>query len=180
MERTISVRSDRNIWDHLWRWFTLTDPLISVGRTECSSPFDKIVVRSPVPLFCILFTRTISKRAWLGRVCATRMYRSIRHIEFLKFQTGMFVEWKAPKNTIGDPRTEFHFHADCLARFEIMARPFDRLYSGIILPWIIRNDVMMAHKSDLFSARLAGIVVNRVDSVFFYKSQTQFCHFVVF
>ena len=37
---------------------------------------------------------------------------------------------------------------------------------------------MMAHKSDLFfSARLAGILVNRADSVFVYKSRTvlSFC-----
>ena len=51
MERTISVLSDRNIWDHL-----------------CSFPFEKIVVSSA--LFCILLTRTITKRAvgWDGSV----------------------------------------------------------------------------------------------------------------
>ena len=32
----------------------------------------------------------------LGRVCATRMYRYIGLVEFLKFQIGIFVEWKAP------------------------------------------------------------------------------------
>ena len=35
-------------------------------------------------------------RGGLGRVCATGMYRSIEHVEFPKFQTGIFVEWKAP------------------------------------------------------------------------------------
>ena len=34
MERTISVWSDRNIWDQLWRWSTVTGLVISVGRTE--------------------------------------------------------------------------------------------------------------------------------------------------
>ena len=34
-------------------------------------------------------------RSGLGRVCATRMYRSIGHVEFLKFQSWIFVEWKA-------------------------------------------------------------------------------------
>ena len=29
------------------------------------------------------------------------MYRSIRHVEFLKFQTGIFVEWKAPMEVAG-------------------------------------------------------------------------------
>ena len=36
MERTISVRSDRNIWEHLWRWSTLTGLVISVGQTNMS------------------------------------------------------------------------------------------------------------------------------------------------
>ena len=35
-------------------------------------------------------------RGGLVRVCATGMYRSIGHVEFPKFQTGIFVEWKAP------------------------------------------------------------------------------------
>ena len=34
----------------------------------------------------------------LGRVCETGMYRSIEHVEFPKFQTGIFVEWKAPQD----------------------------------------------------------------------------------
>ena len=69
MERAISVRSDRNIWDNLWRWFTLTSPLISVGPTE--SPFHLTKLLSPVPLFCILLAAgTISKHpvAWNGSV----------------------------------------------------------------------------------------------------------------
>ena len=37
-ERTVSVRSDRNIWDHLWRWSILTDPVISV-RWDQNVPF---------------------------------------------------------------------------------------------------------------------------------------------
>ena len=36
MERTISVWSDRNIRDQLWRWSTVTGLVISVGRTEMS------------------------------------------------------------------------------------------------------------------------------------------------
>ena len=38
-------------------------------------------------------------RRGLGRVCATGMYRSIEHVKFPKFQTGIFVEWKAPTIT---------------------------------------------------------------------------------
>ena len=36
MERTILVRTDRNIWNHLGRWSTLTGMVISVGQTEMS------------------------------------------------------------------------------------------------------------------------------------------------
>ena len=32
----------------------------------------------------------------MGWVCATQMYHSIGLAEFSKFQTGIFVEWKAP------------------------------------------------------------------------------------
>ena len=35
-------------------------------------------------------------RGSLGQVCATGMYRSIEHLKFPKFQTGIFVQWKAP------------------------------------------------------------------------------------
>ena len=31
-----------------------------------------------------------------GQVCATGMYRSIEHVEFPEFQTGIVIEWKAP------------------------------------------------------------------------------------
>ena len=39
-------------------------------------------------------------RGGLGRVCATGMYRSIEHVKFPKFQTGIFVEWKASINSM--------------------------------------------------------------------------------
>ena len=34
-------------------------------------------------------------RNGLGRVYATGMYRYIGHVKFSKFQTGIFVQWKA-------------------------------------------------------------------------------------
>ena len=34
-------------------------------------------------------------RGGLGQVFANGMYRSIGHVEFQKFQSGIFVEWKA-------------------------------------------------------------------------------------
>ena len=36
-------------------------------------------------------------RSCLGRVCANGMYHAIRHVEFPKFQTRIFVEWKVPQ-----------------------------------------------------------------------------------
>ena len=70
MERTISLRSDRNIWEHLWRWSTLTGLVISFGRSDRNVPFHLTKLLSPVPLFWILLTRTITKRAvaWVGSV----------------------------------------------------------------------------------------------------------------
>ena len=74
MERTISVLSDRNIWDHL-----------------CPSTFDKIVVPSTALLYPS-YKNNNQTRGGLGRVCATGMYRSNSEISNRNF----FVEWKAP------------------------------------------------------------------------------------
>ena len=77
------------------------------GRSDQNVPFHLTKLLSSVPLFCILLTRTITKRAvaWVGSVqseseCnAIGMYRSIGDVEFPKFQTGMFVEWKEPQSS---------------------------------------------------------------------------------
>ena len=114
----MSVGSDRNIRDQLWRWSTLTGLVISVGishffwkfssGTNRRNVFDLTPNRkfrkfwlngkrplskllSPVPLFCILLTRLNNQtHGGLGRVCATGMYRSNGHVEFPKFQTEFF------------------------------------------------------------------------------------------
>ena len=44
----------------------------------------------------VLRSHNNKTRGGLGRVCATGMYRSIEHMRFPKFQTGIFAEWKAP------------------------------------------------------------------------------------
>ena len=66
---------------------------------KCPFPFVKIVVLV-VLLFCILLTRTstITKCtvAWAGSVQPECTSCSIGQVEFLKFQTGIFVEWKVP------------------------------------------------------------------------------------
>ena len=93
----ISVQSDLNIWDHL---LFEGGPLISDGRSDRNIPFHLTKLLSPVPLFCILLARTITKRSGgLGRAGETGMYRSIGRVEFPKFLTTIFDEWKAP-NTL--------------------------------------------------------------------------------
>ena len=47
--------------------------------------------------YLVLRSHNNKTRGGLGRVCATGMYRSIEHVKFPKFQTGIFVEWKAPQ-----------------------------------------------------------------------------------
>ena len=81
MERTISVWSDRNIRDHLWRWSTY------LGRSDRNVP--STVVSYPA------YKNNNQTCGGLGLVCVTRVYHSIGHVEFPKFQTGIFVEWKA-------------------------------------------------------------------------------------
>ena len=54
----------------------------------------------------VLRSHNNKTRGGLGRVCATGMYRSIEHVKFPKFQTGIFVEWKAPQFSKSD-RLEF-------------------------------------------------------------------------
>ena len=44
----------------------------------------------------VLRSHNNKTRGGLGRVCATGMYRSIEHVKFPTFQTGILVEWKAP------------------------------------------------------------------------------------
>ena len=61
-------------------------------------PYLKVCIHCPVPLFCILLTK--KKKKTKRRVCATGMYRSIGRVKFPKFQTGIFVEWKAPRGVL--------------------------------------------------------------------------------
>ena len=55
-------------------------------RQKCPFPFGKTAVSS-----------TILLHPGLGLICAARMYHSIGHMEFPKFHTGIFVEWKVPQ-----------------------------------------------------------------------------------
>ena len=88
MEQTTSVRSDRNIW-HPPLKVVYFDRSGHFGRSVEQNLFDEIV--DPVPLFCILLTRKNNlTRGGLGRVRVTGRYRFIGHVEFPKFQTGIF------------------------------------------------------------------------------------------
>ena len=60
-------------------------------------PFDKIVVPSTTLLYPT-YKNNNQTRGGLGRVCATGMYCSTGHVEFPKFQTGIFVELTARYN----------------------------------------------------------------------------------
>ena len=95
MERTILVWSNHNIWDQLWKWSTLTGLVVSVGQMKCPFPFDKIVVPSTAHLYPA-YKNNNQMHSGLGQACATGLCSSIGHVEFPKFQTGIFVEWKAP------------------------------------------------------------------------------------
>ena len=95
MERIISVWSDRNIRDQLWSKSTLTGLVISVGRTEMTLSIWQNVVPSTALLYPA-YKNNNQTRGGLGRVWAAGMYRPVRQVEFPKFRTGIFVEWKAP------------------------------------------------------------------------------------
>ena len=60
---------------------------------KCPFSFDIIVVPRTALLYPA-YNYNNQTRGGLGRVCATGMYRSIAHVEFPKFQTRIFVEWK--------------------------------------------------------------------------------------
>ena len=65
-------------------------------------------------LMSVLRSHNNKTRGGLGRVCATGMYRSIEHVNFPKFQTGIFVEWKAPKlRGFLQPRVEKKVDMNC-------------------------------------------------------------------
>ena len=90
MEGTTSVRSDRNVWDHLWRF-------ANFGQSDRNVPFHLTKLMCPVPLFCFLLTRTITKPAvaWVGSLqpeCTVPMSTW----NFRNFKLENFVEWKAP------------------------------------------------------------------------------------
>ena len=70
-------------------------------RSDWNVPFRLTKLLSPgsAALLYPSFKNNNQTRGGLGRFCATGMYRSLEHVKFPKFQTGIFVEWKANKPT---------------------------------------------------------------------------------
>ena len=62
-----------------------------VGLPKCARPFDKIVVPTAAHLYDPVCKYNNKKRNGLGRVRATRMYRSTGHMKFPRFQTAILV-----------------------------------------------------------------------------------------
>ena len=67
-----------------------------LGRSDRMSLSIRQIYSPSTALSYPAYKNNNQTRGGLGRVCVTRMYRSIGHVEFPKFQTGIFVEWKAP------------------------------------------------------------------------------------
>ena len=66
------------------------------GRWDRNVPFHLTKLLSSAALLYPAYKNNNQTRGGLGRVCPTGMYRSTGHLKFLKFQTEIFVEWKAP------------------------------------------------------------------------------------
>ena len=75
-------------------------PSCHFGRSDGNVPFHLTKLLSPVPLFYIPSTSTITKRAvaWVG-FCATSMYGFIGHVEFSEISNRNFCYGKEPINS---------------------------------------------------------------------------------
>ena len=63
---------------------------------KCPLPFDKTIFPRTDQLYPA-YKHDDQTPGRFGLVCATGMYRSAWHVDFPKFQTRIFVEWKARK-----------------------------------------------------------------------------------
>ena len=93
IERTILVQSN---WNYHYGQSTNFDQSDQMSLSIWQFP---LVVPSTA-LWHPAYKNNNQMRGGLGLVCATRMYCSIGDMEFLKFQTGVFVEWKGPLVTM--------------------------------------------------------------------------------
>ena len=84
IERTLSVRSDRKL-------LTTFE-----GRSDRNVP----IVAPSTALLYPAYENKNQPCDGLGLVCTTGMYRSIGQVKFPKFQTEIFVEWKAARVSV--------------------------------------------------------------------------------
>ena len=91
MEQIISVVLPEYSWPAL--------KVVHFDRTKISLSVWQIVVPSTALLYPG-YKNNNQARGGLVRVCATWMYRFIRHVKFPNFQT---LEWKAPSNSSVSP-----------------------------------------------------------------------------
>ena len=122
----ISVWSDQNIRDQLWRWSTLTGPFISVGL-KCPFPFDK----NCCPQYCS-FVSCLHKRAVAcvgfmqpqSTVSSARGISKIFNRNLLNWNRPLF--WKkkkqSPRQKKDDMNQSFFYFIQChAARNQISA-----------------------------------------------------------
>ena len=99
MERTTSVCSDRNIWNHQVHF----DRSGHFGRSDRNVPFHLTKLLSPVPLFCNLLTRTYNQtRGGLSRVCATECTVPLGAWNFRNFKPEFLLNGKRPRSRASD------------------------------------------------------------------------------
>ena len=91
IEQIISVVLSEYLWPAL--------KVVHFDRTKISLSIWHIVVPSTALLYPG-YKNNNQTHDGLGRVCATWMYRFIRHVKFPNFQT---LEWKAPLNSSVSP-----------------------------------------------------------------------------
>ena len=82
-DRTISVWSDRDTRDQLWRWSTLTGLVISVGRTRMSLS----ICQNCCPQYCTfvscLHQQVVSNAKWIAVSKAWHLKLSLNQLQFL-------------------------------------------------------------------------------------------------
>ena len=111
MEWTIPFQFNQNIWDHFWKWSTLTSLVISVGWTKMSViPFDKIVVPSTALLYPGLSTITKYAVPWLGSV-EPKYTVPLGTWNFRNFKTNFSLNGKHP--FFPTRKMSWEFHLSC-------------------------------------------------------------------
>ena len=136
-----------------------------LGRSERNVPFHLTKLLSPVPLFCILLTRTINKRmvAWVGSVqpeCTV----ALGTWNFRNFKPKFLLNWKRPR-TANIVAVVTSFYAKQLGHTSLLLLSVKDLPTAATLerPQVTRTSTMIAgsirgnskklgHKSPLMSS----------------------------